>query len=59
MPIFWNLTKNKYNMENKERLSDLYFWRTDATEDEINEAIQASIQKQIEQAFKNLYPKTE
>lgn len=44
-------------MKNKQRLSDLYFWHPNASEDEINEAIQASVQRQTEQAFKTLFPR--
>ena len=43
---------------NKERLSDIYFLHPNASEEEINEAIQAIIQKQIEQELKTLYPMT-
>ena len=45
-------------MKNQERLSDLYFWHPNASEEEINEAIQASVQKKTEKAMKKIFPMT-
>ena len=43
-------------MKNQERLSYLYFKRPNASEDEINEAIQASVQKKTEDAMRKIFP---